>query len=146
MKWVAGCAIGAAAMGFTAPTEAQSTWLCVVDKTAGFAYKPELHTWMGGVFTSENKKYIVREPSAEEKKSGMTAKYVMLNFGIKYPSSFCSEDFNAVGVIQCAGMEILYFNKTNLRFQVTYEAGYVTPFGNEGSDTPFIEIGLCSEI
>jgi hypothetical protein len=43
-------------------------------------------------------------------------------------------------------MTSLSFNKKNLRYMLIYELGYVSGgiVGNEGGDTPNMEIGKCS--
>jgi len=71
-------------------------------------------------------------------------------------SATCGEkgDFTERGFFRCEFEPIIYMNRQNMRFQVTYPYGY--PNGDseeEGAvhralpaQNPFIEIGRCAEV
>jgi NAD-dependent DNA ligase len=69
------------------------------------------------------------------------------NFG-KEGSLTCDGEINEYGYLNCNGSEQISFNKKNLRFMLIYKVGYLNKgiLGNEGEDTPRMDIGTCSPL
>lgn len=76
--------------------------------------------------------------------------------GKKAANIFCKEDFNGIGSLFCGGLGTQFrFNNGSLRFMNTYVIGYWSDanpkdksefMGEEGGNTPGIEIGKCSPL
>jgi len=119
-------------------------YLCVAEHSTGFSYDKATKEWKNTNFkTSTN--YLV------SKADGTKYAWQVTEIGKTRPSFRCESDFDEYGYLSCSGIGgDLNFNKKNGRFLHSYLIGYyivlpeVNKLTDEGSDTPFIEIGKCS--
>jgi len=120
-----------------------SYYLCEADKATGFKYKDG--SWKSTNFNVSKHRYVLRRP-----KQGDTFKssaWVWSQLGEDFALAGCTNEANEDGFIYCAGYENLLLNTKSLRYQSYYSLGYVTSDGsNTSGDTPYIEIGHCSEM
>ena len=119
---------------------AQETYICIADLTTGFAYNKTTKNWFSTNFDVKDQKYVLSQKNKlwYWKKVG----------GPESATIECGE-FNKAGFLNCNPFgEILSVNKTNLRFSLTNNVGYVSGefLGVEGSITPFMTIGKCSPL
>ncbi|HKF95788.1 MAG TPA: hypothetical protein VKB96_14585 [Gammaproteobacteria bacterium] len=113
-------------------------YLCVTEKSVGFAYDKVTKTWDNANFTTDAK-YLVSE-SNDPKYA-----YQLTRIGNKDPLASCKQGFNEYGYIFCADVGFgsgfkLYgfrFNRIIGKFLLTYPDGYynVVP----GMDNPAID-------
>lgn len=125
---------------------AQEAYICLPTASGGVRFDEATKRWLGTSFKTNNEKYIVRQPKADEKKYSPDAKWAVFSYfksGEQYTRSLCEGDFYPNGFLRCGPFEM---NRVNLRFLNIESMGYVTVVGSEGSDTPHIEIGMCSPI
>jgi hypothetical protein len=123
---------------FSTNAIAQTGYVCIADKAAGFSFDTYSKTWNNANFKVSDSKYVLS-------KSGGSWQWKKM--GESYPSS-CGE-FSEYGYLKCDnGFTQVSFNKKNLRYMKSYLVGYVNGgiAGKEGEDTPNIEIGKCSPI
>jgi hypothetical protein len=123
-------------LGNPASADAPSGYICIPDKSTGFAYDKTTHQWDYARFRVDGKKYLLSKKAS----SGWT----WTEFGV--PDSFplnCS-NINEVGFIFCQELLDIRINTKKLRYQIMYAIGYIgTP---EGNGDPAIEIGTCSPL
>lgn len=129
------------------PAMAQVTaWLCIADNALGFSKSSG--SWAPARFTPGDK-YVIRASQQQG-----VAWEVRL-FGSQNPlaDAICKQTFTSMKILNCTGiLTEFHFNASTSRFIRTYLGGYWTyipgdkMFGNDNSDTPYIEIGTCSAI
>jgi len=128
---------------------AVDAYLCLPHSTTGFKYDKNLGDWKTNNFGNRDK-YIV----SKSKLPGYAWK--VTKYMKTAPIYVCEEDFNNSGYLFCEETGEFRMNKHNLRYIRTYILGYynlnvkddngkVKP-EEEGSSTPFIEIGKCSPL
>jgi hypothetical protein len=112
------------------------TFLCVAERSAGFSFNDKSKKWEYARFDVEGRKYIVKQ---------VGARWTWAEFGREFPAD-CGA-FPPSGIIKCQDtLKDVIFNSKTLRYQMFYAHGYAIPSsGVEGSDTPYIEIGVCSK-
>jgi hypothetical protein len=120
---------------------AETTYICVADKSAGFLYDQRQKTWNTATFNVSDSKYTLSQNSGswKWKKIGEQS-----NSPIE-----CEKQFTEYGYLNCnSGFTDIQFNKKNLRYIKIYRVGYVNVgiIGKDGEDTPNIEIGKCSPV
>ena len=117
----------------------QTSYLCIPDLSTGFAYRKNLDKWTTTTFDVSKDKYLLSKSSKGE--------WQWKNFG-KEGSLTCDGEINEYGYLNCNGSEQISFNKKNLRFMLIYKVGYLNKgiLGNEGEDTPRMDIGTCSPL
>jgi len=130
-----------------AHAQAPSGYLCVADKATGFAFDKGTKQWNQASFRTESK-YLI-SPSTFKGYA-----WEVKRVGQQFTSAMCKDNFNSVGNLFCGGLGTEFkFSSGSLRYMSAYLIGY-WPEANpkaksdsereEGSDTPYIEIGKCS--
>ena len=125
-----------------APAVAQQ-YLCVSDKSSGFAYDESSRTWDHAGLETDGQSFLVASDGSE---SGFQVTQV----GDSFVVSRCSEGFDEYGYLTCEGIWEFKFNRRNGRFVTAFVFGYlnVLPGVNDITDatsnTPSITIGTCS--
>ena len=122
------------------------SYLCVTEQASGFKYDEELNKWKPANFDIKDK-YIISKP-----KSGVGApnsKWVVTNPETKTLIASCDADIDASNYLFCTGSTGQFnFNSGNLRYLLTYSFGYFNSgrpnFPDSNSNTPYMEIGTCS--
>jgi hypothetical protein len=126
-------------------------FLCIADLATGFRYNQNIKSWEESSFKLKKSRYFI---SLREKGTG---------YDVKRSSgpdvmSRCKDGFDEIGSLSCKGTFDIKFNKINGRFVLTYPFGYfnVIPDSkidsklirktDQGSETPFMEIGKCSAV
>jgi hypothetical protein len=113
----------------------QSSYLCIADATTGFRYDNNSKEWVKTSFKTADEKYILKKNQEG---------WEWLEFGSKTGMQ-CGE-INEYGWLHCTlWVGSLKFNKNNLRYLRTYDAGYVDG-KNNNDNTPVISIGKCSPL
>lgn len=152
-------AAGLFCLGFVSPAFAQNlpAFFCVVEKATGFKYDVKLKEWRATNFVADQKFIIIRPPADKR----MSISWVVKEFGGEFEKlgldtqiAICENDFNKAGIIFCDGSGIEFnFNRNHLRFTKFNLTGYYSSgtgsglfASDEGSDTPAIFIGTCSDI
>ena len=121
------------------------SWLCVADKTTGFAFKNG--KWISGDFNISDAKHIIRPLKEGDFGYGQEN----FTYGVFQPGKpaniqWCRKADDKELYLRCRGFgELHYSNKTG-RYLKTYPFGYVKGDDIGSADTPHIEIGRCSEI
>jgi hypothetical protein len=116
---------------------AEDSYVCVPDKSVGFAYNPVTHQWDYSRFNMAGKKYVVTYGIAG---------WEWYEYGTLSPLALSCKS-NSGGFINCDGQEDIRLNTSSLRYQIIYAIGYTanaSPKHPEGSYAPRIEIGTCS--
>jgi hypothetical protein len=146
------------------------SYLCISDQSTGFALDKTRGQWSQANFAPGQKLIIrkITKTTVAEFAGGikipLTGAWAVWKFGDdKQPFATCDRDFNANGSLFCDGESELHFrfNRQNGRFIAGtlygYTPGAVHSSGiagvagaavdwPDGSNTPFMEIGLCSTI
>jgi hypothetical protein len=124
-------------------------YLCIADMATGFRYNEGSKNWEESSFRLKNSKYLI---SGLEKGAAYNVKHL----GGSDVMSRCKDDFNDIGSLFCKGTFDIKFNKINGRFVLTYTFGYFNVLpgiqsdsvsirkSDQGSETPFLEIGKCT--
>ena len=115
-------------------------YVCIGDKSTGFRYDKSSKSWITSTFNVSDSKYTLTLSNGQWKWNKLGEKSSL-------PSD-CGK-FNEYGYLHCSPLlKKLTFNKKNLRYMLIYDVGYVNGglFGNEGEDTPNMEIGKCSPL
>ena len=137
------------ALGTLAQAQVPSSYLCVAEKASGFAFDKRTKQWDSSTFRVSNKYLISRSKNKdffwEVKEVGKQAADIV-----------CTKDFNDKGNLFCGGFGSEFrFNSGSLRYMNTYFIGYWSDanpkdksnfMGEEGSNTPSMEIGKCSPL
>lgn len=119
--------------------------MCSSEIAAGLVYDKSSKTWRAGNLITDAK-YLVT------KSTNLNARLEVRQFGKKTAVAFCNDDFAQNGHLHCTGFgQNFYFNRTELRFILTYVVGYwnekesrsFAPNRNEGDDTPGVVGGTC---
>jgi len=120
------------------------SYVCAADSALGFDYNKTSRQWERADFKIENK-YVVSKSSDVSK--GLEVKKIGLSEGTS-----CGDGFDENGLIRCIGILDFLMNKKSLRYIVSHIYGYVIkeypkegPL-EEGSLTPYLEIGQCSPL
>ena len=139
----------ATALFFVLPAvSAASAYLCLPKETVGFQYDETVKQWKRKDFKSAAK-YIVS--LSQYKNYAWEVKY----YGQKEPIYLCREGFNDLGYLFCDNSGEFRMNRKNMRYIRTYVLGYYNCnvedeegkiIKEDGSCTPFIEIGICSKL
>jgi hypothetical protein len=127
---------------------AAGSYLCLPKGTVGFQYDDSVKIWKRTDFNS-SAKYIVSR--SQIKNYAWEVKY----YGQKEPMSLCRENFNDLGYLFCENAGEFRMNRKNMRYIRTYILGYYNCnvedetgkiINEDGSCTPFIEIGSCTKL
>jgi len=131
---------------------AQASWLCIADKATGFQYSERTQTWETTTFRTQTSRYVVAK-GASGQNAWEVREFGKPSGGIPY--TWCEQDFNDAGFLYCSGLFGRFeMNQKNNRYLTTFNGQYLAynpdseiPFlRKDGGDTPFIEIGTCSQI
>ncbi len=115
-------------------------YLCVADLSTGFRYDGNTKSWVVANFDVKDSKYIIAASDFS------TFKYEVKKVGENLFEALCKDGFNKAGYLSCAGVVSDFrFNKNNGRYITSYTNGNVLNIKDMSSDTPYIEIGKCSE-
>ena len=116
-------------------------YLCVAEKSAGFAFDERTKDWKATTFRTDAK-YLIAPGRTREHAFQVT------KVGEDSAFWFCKAGFNENGYLYCDGPGPFKFNKRNGRFLSGFLFGYinVAPGTDERSDTPNLEIGKCSPL
>lgn len=143
---------------FLCPTRVfADQYLCIVEHATGFRYSKTLKEWNSVVFKDDSK-YLITP--AKDKKCWPDyplktdkCEYLIKTFGENGSSIKCTDPINDAGFLRCLDFDKTFsFNNKNNRFLYSFTNGYtnIIPHFNqltdEGSDTPFIEIGSCTKM
>ena len=129
-------------------------YFCTTDLATGFAFNKAKKQWVTVSF-HETEKFLISRASLAELKLGNV--WVVKKVGSNTPDFVCPADFTDGGYLHCKGFSEFTFNRKNNRFLSSYMIGYVTDaiegtetasalLGQEGSNTPAIQIGRCSPL
>ena len=117
---------------------AAESYLCVADKGAGFSFEKNTKTWNPAKIKVAGKKYIMRKVGKD---------WTWTDFGETPDGLEVCENINQAGLINCHGLVDVHMNSSNLRYLLIYDIGYVYDGKDqEGSNTPYMEIGSCSPL
>jgi len=128
---------------------ATDSYICVADKSTGFAFDKISKSWMSANFNVHEGKYLI---SRVKKRDAWEVK----NVGQKNALIWCKNGFSESGELQCKGpVSFFKMSKKTLRYIMFYTAGYWNEprkawDGNntitmeEGDNTPNVQIGKCS--
>ena len=120
------------------------SYICVAESAVGFDYNKTSSQWQRKDFKTESK-YVVSKSSDGSK--GWEVKKIGQSEGTP-----CRSGFDENGFIRCSGILDFLMNNKSLRYIVAHIYGYVIkdyPKGGpleEGSLTPYLEIGKCSPL
>ena len=120
------------------------SYVCVAESAVGFDYNNTSSQWESKDFKTDSK-YVVSKSSDVSK--GWEVKKVGQSEGTS-----CGSGFDENGFIRCSGILDFLMNNKSLRYIVAHIYGYVIkdyPKGGpleEGSLTPYLEIGKCSPL
>jgi hypothetical protein len=130
---------------------AADQFLCVPDKTTGFAYNRVTKEW--DTATLKTNQFLIAPAKNERAAKNERVAYTVTEIGEKDNlPGYCEKDFNDAGILFCDtfGGEIK-FNKVNRRFlRIFYFAYYTVGIPgpvketDEDSGTPMLEIGKCT--
>ena len=136
-----------------AEVSGQEKYLCVAERSTGFAYKEISKSWENTNFKTDAK-YIISKSDDKQYRFKVT------KVGEISPTYECEKGVNEPGYLHCESMSGQFkFNKTNGRFLASCPFGYFNviperkrsfedkskiPFTDKDSDTPYMEIGKCS--
>jgi len=118
-------------------------YLCVADKSVGFAYDKVTKAWDNANFSTDAK-YLVSE-SKEPKYA-----YQITRIGTNYRLASCKQDFNKYGYLVCPDVAIankfydFSFNRISSKFLLIFPYGYIDVTPDERNASPYMEIGKCS--
>jgi hypothetical protein len=123
------------------------TFLCVADKATGFSFNKVTKEWASTNFRASAKHLITRSKQTD-------VSWEVKEVGDKSAYTICAKDFNSNGNLICQGFGNEFrFNRNSLRYMNVYLIGYWTDGnprssvgGEEGGNTPSIEIGKCSPL
>ena len=126
---------------------ASTSYLCLTDMDTGFAFDKDRQQWHSVDFRAESK-YVVSKAT-----TGAHA-WEVKQVGYEIPFIVCTQDFNELRLLFCAGIGDFRMNKHTLRFLYSYPIGYwnTAPEGSphqglrEGADAPHMAIGKCSPL
>jgi hypothetical protein len=122
---------------------AATGYVCVVDQATGFSQKRD-GQWVQTGFKPGTTYNVSRAVGKDAMPSGSPPRFewVVKEVGSERTAYRCP-DFNPAEILRCGGVGGTFIlDKKALRFQYTYEIGYVFYFGS--GDTPYIAIGKCS--
>jgi len=113
-------------------------YLCVADQASGFHFDGK--SWGHASFKTDGK-YMI----AQSKRSTTEKPKIAISLIGGHEMYFCDGLLSSQDELYCGGLEgrFRFDPKTN-RFLKSYTAGYIN--GDQGKDTPHIEIGRCSSI
>jgi hypothetical protein len=113
---------------------AAANYICIADETVGFSYNKATNKWQSVNLYIGAEKYTLTTEDG---------KRVWKKLGDPLPMRRCQEtDTYVICDIMIMRVSL---NKSNLRYQIIYDFGYVE--GNDSpDDTPYIQIGRCSSM
>jgi len=119
------------------------SYLCVAEDAVGFSFNKTSKKWERANFKAEDK-YLVSKSSEASK--GWEVKKIG-----ESSATPCEGGFDENGFLTCIELLDFRMNNKSLRYMVIHRYGYVVkeyPRGKfeEGSITPYIEIGKCSPL
>ena len=155
--WVS---VGSPSYGQEGPLPEKKTkqYACLAEQSAGFQYDENENKWVATIFRTEEK-YIIRGAKQEDFKDMVdifpglkdfkNANYIVQEFGSEMVSYYCLGPY-LTGNFFCKGyFGSFRFNKQSLRFQASYDTGYVLPRSKLGTkaereNSPALSIGTCT--
>ena len=154
-------------LGFVGPAYGQEgpllekktkQYLCLAEQSAGFQYDEQEKKWVATIFRTEEK-YIIRGAKPEDFKDLVdtfpgikdfkNANYIVQEFGSPMVSYYCLGPY-LNGNFFCKGyFGSFRFNNQSLRFQSSYDTGFVLPRNKLGTsaereNSPALSIGTCT--
>ena len=115
-------------------------YLCTCEHITGFSYDKVTRSWQVTIFNDE-KKYVIAESKDKE------GFYTLTKSGDSSPLCTAESGFSKYGDLffDCLISEFRFSRETG-RYLNVYPIGYwnSTKESDEISDTPYIEIGVCS--
>jgi hypothetical protein len=144
---------------FSVGASSAERYLCIASSSTGYAYDNAKDDWGISEFKTDDK-YIVFQ-----KESDKHATWRVKSFDESHVAT-CKDDFSAIGKLYCSGLHTFQMNKLNGRFIMSYMHGYwddglndiiqktdkmkLNPFydtvGEEGKNTPYMQIGECTSL
>ena len=102
---------------FSFSSFAQTSYLCIADKSTGFSFNKTTGEWNPTVFKTTNK-YLISKSTSKD------MAWDVKNVGESVADTFCEKDFNDMGVLRCLGMKTFYINRKNGRYIASSPLGY----------------------
>jgi len=144
---------------FNVGASAAEKYLCIASSSVGYSYNKAKDDWNIENFKIDDK-YIVYKNNNDK-----YATWRVKLFDESHVAT-CKNDFSAIGKLYCSGAYKFQMNKHNGRFILSYMHGYwddglndfikktdkseLNPFydvvGEEGENTPFLQIGKCTSL
>lgn len=149
--------IGLALLMIPAPAGAGAQgdrWFCTITEATGFVYRSSQRAWVRTHFQTDNMKYVLRPPRAEDR-SGVSdiegVRLVIDGHGGMPGLGFCRGEPDSAGFQICRGaFDTFLVNFKQRRFQVFGHGGYAEQafyqLGDEKTDRPVVGIGHCSPL
>ena len=113
---------------------AAANYICVADQAVGFFFNKYTKRWQTDTFNVKDEKYTLTTEDGKRVWKKLGDPLGMRQCQENNTYVFCDMLFLQVAI-----------NKENLRYQITYKAGYVDGLDST-EDTPFIQIGRCSSM
>lgn len=133
--------VAAFALAATASCMAQEGYICLSDKSTGFR-RTDSQAWVATNFKTDGQKFLLAL-------KGGAWKWSEFGKDDLFTGAECGS-FSEYGYLRCTGLGTeLVFNRKNLRFQMTFQGGYITEGVVDpkyGFDTPYLTIGSCSKL
>ena len=127
----------------TSATGADS-YLCVPYMSTGFSFNRITKNWNYSEFKTQNK-YIVKKIEKGDPLGALGYKWQIVTMGDATPLIISTNDLDEEGrLIFDYKFKHFNMNTKNMKFIYSYMYGYWTE-GSTRDDTPFLEIGKCSE-
>ena len=122
------------------------SYLCTSDQASGFKFDEKLEKWKPANFNI-NDKYVISRPKAGE--GDPNSKWIVTDAKDKSIVASCGAEIDSSNYLFCTGSTGQFnFNSGNLRYILTYSFGYFNAgrpnFPDSTSNTPYMEIGTCS--
>lgn len=125
-------------------------YVCVSDETTGFFF--ENGKW-GQASFRDSRKFILKEVDAQSAGPSWVVGekiWELVETGMASPIAFCSDWTNLIkrersNAIRCSGLYKAEFDKSTLRFLLSYFVGY-TDGADNNENTPTLSIGKCSPL
>lgn len=116
-------------------------WLCISDKSTGFAF----NNGQWDIANFPPGKYILR-PAIEDESLLLTGHELGLyQFGLDSAMAGCDYFSESRKTISCDGIYVFRMDTSSRRFLIVYPIGYWIGDNDSASDTPFMEIGTCTQ-
>jgi hypothetical protein len=120
-----------------ASAQPNDAYVCIPDKATGFSFNRQARSWEYARFSVKDEKYLLSREGDSWRWKRMGAQHVQQ-----------CHPFTELGYTQCIGFSNVTFNRTNLRYMLVYQVGYVQAgiSDEEGKNEPYMEIGRCSKL